>query len=106
MRLRRAATLARKIPAIEKEIGNAILAFDAVLSALQRMRNVAEHFDDYATDSGRDRSVERHSLEVFAIDGVKVEWLDVELDADAAMAAAEQLFQTLQSAKSSVPLDN
>jgi len=50
IRLRRAAILAAKVPAIKPDILAAVKEFDASLPGLKTTRDVAEHFDDYAVD--------------------------------------------------------
>ena len=63
-RLRRATTLAAKVPTLTSAMQNALTNFDAALPTLKKMRDIAEHFDDYATDRGRDSSISRGTLEV------------------------------------------
>lgn len=101
-RLRRAGVLASKIPVIRDDMCVALKEFDRALPALTKMRNIAEHFDDYAMDQGYDRNVSRKSLEVGVIAGTRFQWLGCELDADMSLAAASQLFQALQLAGSSL----
>jgi hypothetical protein len=42
---------------------------------LSDMRNVAEHFDDYALDKGRNKGIKRGALEVGAFSDKEFEWL-------------------------------
>ena len=56
------------------------------------MRDVAEHIDDYAIDSGKDRSISRKSLEVASSDGETWQWLGFEIDASKALSASIALF--------------
>lgn len=100
-RLRRSAALAGKAPEIAGNMRMALLAFDRKLPSLRKMRNVAEHFDDYALDQGRDRQVGQKTLEVGVISETKFQWLDCELDADTAVRAAQELFKAIQMAQSS-----
>jgi hypothetical protein len=95
-RLRRAGVLATKVPSIKTDMEAALREFDAALPALNKMRNIAEHFDDYAMDVGRDSSVSRHSLEVGVVNETNFQWLDGELNSDVALASARRLFQALQ----------
>ena len=60
------------------------------------MRDVAEHIDDYAIDSGKDRSISRKSLEVASSDGETWQWLGFELDADNALSASAKLLAVLK----------
>jgi hypothetical protein len=76
----------------------ALKEFDAALPALKQMRDVAEHFDDYATDDGRNKKVTRRDLEVGVIGAATFQCLDGSLDADVALTAARQLFKAMQEA--------
>jgi hypothetical protein len=80
----------------------AITDFDAALPTLKNMRDVAEHFDDYAIDRGRDSTVSRKSLEVGVIGDAIFEWLGHKLNADEAVSAARRLFKDVQRAQSLV----
>lgn len=51
IRLRRAAQLAAKVPQIRAKMDAALKKFDVALPHLKKMRDVAEHIDDYALDS-------------------------------------------------------
>jgi hypothetical protein len=99
-RLRRAATLAAKAPAVAASMKTALATFDNSLPMLKRMRDIAEHFDDYAVDRGRDRTITRASLEVGVIGDSTFEWLGQRLDTNVALAAAHQLFKEIQQAQS------
>jgi hypothetical protein len=74
-RLRRAAALAGKLPRIAEDMRKAIAEFDAAVPMLSDMRNVAEHFDDYALDKGRNKGIKRGALEVGAFSDKEFEWL-------------------------------
>jgi hypothetical protein len=101
-RLRRAATLAATVPTVKSAIRIALASFDAALPTLKNMRDIAEHFDDYALDRGRDPSISRKSLEVGVVGDSVFQWLGHQLDADAAVTAARQLFKAIQHAQSLV----
>jgi hypothetical protein len=101
-RLRRAAALAAKVPALASDIQKAIHEFDAAVPALKNMRDVAEHFDDYALDKGRTKSVRRAQLEVGSFNNTELEWLGYRLNADDALKAARRLFQKIKLAQSSL----
>jgi hypothetical protein len=96
-RLRRAAELASKVPKIAVQIRHAIEAFDEAIPDLKLMRDVAEHIDEYALDSGRNKSVGRPSLEVASIGPAKLEWLGFKLDAASAVKASSELFAAIKS---------
>jgi hypothetical protein len=101
-RLRRAASLAAECPEIRSVIEPAIRQFDCAVPDRKRMRDVAEHIDDYALDRGRSRSVAHHSLEVSSLndDGPTLEWLEARLNAEEALRAAQELFCAIQEASS------
>jgi hypothetical protein len=96
-RLRRAAELAALSATNAEDVRAAIRAFSAAVPALNLMRNVGEHIDDYVLSSQRRRhgSVEPRQLEVATFDGRTVAWLGSELDVDEALAAAERLYRAL-----------
>ena len=93
-RLRRAAILAAKVPALTGAMQKALTNFDAALPTLKKVRDVSEHFDDYAMDRGHDRRISRMSLESDVIDD------GFQRYADAAVLAAEELFKDIQQAAS------
>ncbi|WP_144007161.1 hypothetical protein [Pelomonas sp. KK5] len=101
-RLRRAASLAAELPEIRLLVQPALRQFDLSVPDLKRMRDVAEHIDDYALDRGRSRSVARNSLEVSSLndDGPTLEWLEARLNAEEALHAAQRLFRAIQEASS------
>ena len=99
-RLRRAASLAAKVPTLAAPLQAALVTFDTSLPMLKRMRDIAEHIDDYALDRGRDRAITRASLEVGVIGDSTFEWLGQRLDSNIALSAAHQLFKEIQQAQS------
>jgi hypothetical protein len=101
-RLRRAAELAAKVPSISKRIRSALKAFDAALPHLKEMRDVAEHIDDYAIDSGRNRSISRKSLEVGSFNSETWQWLGFEIDTGLALSASIALFAAIKNCAPSV----
>jgi hypothetical protein len=102
-RLRRAAVLASRVPGIRTEIQAALKQFDASLPGMKTMRDVAEHFDEYAMDKGKNKTVKRPSLEVSSLNDQILQWLGVELDTDLALRASEQLFSAIVNAKGKLP---
>jgi hypothetical protein len=102
VRLRRATSLAAKVPALTVTMRKALTNFDAALPTLKSMRDIAEHFDDYAMDRGRDRTISRTAIEVGVIGNSVFQWLGRELNADTAASAAQQLFKDIQQAQSLV----
>lgn len=104
-RLRRAAQLAASVPEVNALLAPAVADFDAALPNLKKMRDVAEHFDDYAVDRGRRSGVHRQDLEVgrMSVDGTTLEWLGAELDAHKALDESETLFEAIKHASSALP---
>lgn len=99
-RLRRAAELAAKVPAIREQVHGALQIFDAALPHLKKMRDVAEHIDDYAVDTGKDSEISRRSLEHGHSDGETWQWLGFELDVSEALSASISLFDVLKDSGS------
>jgi len=101
-RLRRAAKLAAKVPEIKTEVSAALREFDSILPHLKKMRDVAEHIDDYALELGKEASIERGSLEVSSLyereNGIVLEWLGNQLNADEALNASRRLFDAIRKA--------
>jgi len=69
---------------------------------LKKMRNVAEHFDDYAMDKGRHTDVRRGGLEVGSFSDKTFNWLNCELDFDVALQAGSRLFEAIKKARSKI----
>lgn len=99
-RLRRAAHLAAKVPAIRNKIAEAISVFDTEIPHLKTMRDVAEHIDDYSLDSGRLSHVSRKELEVASRSGNIWHWLGFDTDIEMAFAAGARLFESIRVASS------
>jgi hypothetical protein len=99
-RLRRAAWLAVKIPQLQASLDTALVQFDKALPDLKKMRDVAEHIDDYALDRGRQNAVPRQLLEVSTMeaDGPTLCWLQSRLNAREASHASRALFAALKEA--------
>jgi hypothetical protein len=103
--LRRAAKLAASIPETQSSVGTALKEFDAALPHLKRMRDIAEHIDEYAVDQGRQRSVVRQSLEVSSMSdhGSTLEWLGGRLNSHEALQASQRLFEVIKEASRAFP---
>jgi hypothetical protein len=99
-RLRRATWLAAKIPQLQASLHPALERFDKALPDLKKMRDVAEHVDDYAVDGGRQKAVVRQALEVSTIeaDGPTLCWLQARLNAREASQASRALFAAVKGA--------
>lgn len=85
-RLLRSARLASSVPLVKDHMKTAIEEFEKALPFLREIRNVAEHFDDYAVDSHRchHKNISRRQLQVSKWDGKTYWWLGHEVDTDAA----------------------
>jgi hypothetical protein len=111
-RLRRAAKLAATVPSITDAMTAALSEFDDALPMLKDVRDIAEHFDEYARDEGdlnrkakakgSELAVSRKGLEVGVVGDTTFQWLDHELNADLALSAARRLFKAIQSVQSAV----
>jgi hypothetical protein len=98
--LRRTAELAMKVPRTRPDIEQALSEFDRRLPAVQTMRDVGEHIDDYALDQGRNPGISRRALQVGSWDGTTLSWLGESLNADEALASAEALAAAVRRARS------
>jgi hypothetical protein len=103
VRLKRAAQLAATIPSIKVKMETAIAAYDAAIPRLDTLRNVAEHFDDYVLEQGRDKSLTppefRAGLQVMSFSENEVFWFDTALNVDDCLKAAEALFHAIKMAR-------
>jgi hypothetical protein len=98
-RLRRGAELAMEAEAERNAMRAAISAFDAAVPELRLLRDVGEHIDDYAVGKGFNPSVRWRSLQVGAWDGETLEWLDIKLNAESALAAGRKLVGEIEWAR-------
>jgi hypothetical protein len=100
-RLRRAVSLAAQLPQFRLVLSASLATFDSALPHLKQFRDVAEHFDDYAIDRGRNQAVKRQELEVSSLgsDGPTVSWMGHSLNARCALDASVQLHRDLCDAK-------
>jgi hypothetical protein len=104
-RLRRIAKLASSVPDIRASMNQAIQEFDSAIPHIKRFRDVAEHVDEYAVDSGRSRSVSRKDFETSTLStrGPTLHWLGHMLNATTAYKASLKLFSAIQKASSAFP---
>ncbi len=100
-RFRRAVSIATKVESIEQELDKAIEEFDKALPKIKKMRDVAEHVDDYALENQKNKQhkVSRKMLEGSILHGTELEWLNVRLNADEALKASEKLFEVLKQSQ-------
>lgn len=106
-RLRRAAVLAVRVPQVQEAVSVALQEFDAALPGLKKLRDIAEHIDEYAVGRGRQRSVKRQELEVsqMSTDPPVLVWLGHELNARDALHAGQKLFRSIQEAAAAFSKD-
>jgi hypothetical protein len=107
-RLRRAACLAAQVEGIKPQLDEHLRVFDEKVPPLMKLRNVAEHFDDYTKDKvhcKRDechcKKVRRHQLQTWYMgkseaDGVVFSWLGESLSVNAADQAATTLYSSFE----------
>ena len=100
-RLRRAACLAQQATEATDSVKNAINAFDKALPTLKKLRDVAEHIDEYSMDNGRNKSVSRMDLEVSSLThhGQTFTWLGESINVDRALEASTALFKSIKEAR-------
>ncbi len=103
-RLRRAGNLAKKAKETNGTIANALSAFDNALPELKKLRDIAEHIDEYSVDDGWDKSIERQYLENFAVTngGKTFTWLDCSINVDELSDACLDLYLAVKNAKEQV----
>ncbi|MBP7670789.1 hypothetical protein KA119_00665 [Candidatus Gracilibacteria bacterium] len=99
VKIRRAGLLARKLPSIKSKIDNALKEFDLKLPYLITMRNVDQHFEDYAVDEGWNKNISRQSLEVGMYDNQVYNWLGFEVDIQKAFKASKEFFQVIKESE-------
>ena len=91
-KLRQSAELCCKIDTIKEAIKEGLSKFDKELPFIRRLRNVDQHWNNYALNEGWDKSVEITMLEVgIEIDG-KFEWLGETICPDECMNVCNSLF--------------
>jgi|GEM_PF-1575982 len=97
-RLRRAATLARRVAAASSGLDRAVDDFDRAVPLLKVMRDVGEHIDDYAQDSSRrrHRTVTHDVLQVAQWDGETYRWLGETLNLVNARMVAQELYDVIR----------
>jgi hypothetical protein len=99
-RMRQSGVLALSAGLDTEDLNGALASFDADLPDLKRMRDVAQHFDEYAVDGngrrhtrpGRAEKVGRRMLEVGAWDSNQFRWLDGSINFRIAERAARNLY--------------
>lgn len=97
-RLRRAVGITTRVDQLKATLVNRIIEFETSVPYLSRLRNVAEHFDEYTVGRGRDTRVMRFELQRWSMDhdpdGQLVWiWLGERLHLAEACSAAKLLHQ-------------
>ena len=87
-----------RVPALASVLRDRLAHFDAHVPNLSRLRNIAEHSDEYNLGEGRDTSVEARAIQRWEVDnatdgGVIWDWLDERFDVTAAHDAATRLLR-------------
>jgi hypothetical protein len=94
-RLRRAISFAAEVDQLKQALSARIVEFDGRVPFLSRLRNIGEHFDDYAAGRGRGTQVTRDQLRSSRwSDGPEayIGWLGEEVRLAEVRAAAENLY--------------
>lgn len=105
-RLRMAASMVRPYAAA---VDDALTSFDQALPDLKRMRDVAQHIDEYAVDGpGRRHKrtdgsrLGRRSLEVEVLGNDRYHWLGGTIEVRQAREAAQRLYSAIRQARDGV----
>jgi len=90
--------MALSVVAVEPQVSMAINEFDRAIPALNTMRNVFVHMDEYALDGGDKKTIKRGMLQVSQWEYETFKWLDMELNTDDALKAAITLYEAIRNA--------
>jgi hypothetical protein len=103
-RLRRAAELAKNAPETKTQITAAIMQFDKSLPGLKKLRDIAEHIDDYSVDQGKNKNIDRRYLENCMVTGggKTWTWLGESINTDDLLDAGGALFKELKRAQTQI----
>lgn len=102
-RMRQSGVLALSAGLDTERLREALASFDSQLPDLKRMRDVAQHFDEYAVDGpgrrharpGRSDKVGRRMLEVGSWDSSQFRWLDGSISFETADRASRELYSVV-----------
>ncbi len=97
-KLRNAGKLLSKIKSLESVIAPSANAFDKELPFLTSMRNVDQHFDEYALNKGHNKKIDNTMLEVIWIDDETWHWLDYKINLQSAYEAAIDFYKAMNDA--------
>ncbi len=109
-RMRQAGVLALSAGLDAERLREALARFDTQLPDLKRMRDVAQHFDEYAVDGpgrrharpGRSGKVGRRMLEVGSWDSSQFRWLDGSISFEIADRASRELYSVVVGVRDQV----
>ena len=97
MRLRRAVVCASAVNQLRSSLADLLDVFDRTVPSARLLRNVSEHFDDYAVGRGNDKKIKRSQLQVWSLgqeDGQLIwRWLGEEVRLSAWHRAATTLYR-------------
>jgi hypothetical protein len=102
-RIRNTIKLALKIKnkKIVDSLRTTMNIFDIKLPWIEKLRNASEHFDDYAIDEGREKTVRRGQLEVCQVENGTFYWLGEEVSIDDTIEECQELYKKLKEATES-----
>jgi|GEM_PF-1613127 hypothetical protein len=109
-RMRQSGVLALSAGTDTERLQEALAHFDTQLPDLKRMRDVAQHFDEYAVDGpgrrharpGRSDKVGRRMLEVGSWDSSQFRWLDGSINFAIADRASRELYSIIVTVRNQV----
>ena len=100
LRLKKLAKRLQNVPGFNKGIKEAIKKFDNAVPNLEKLRNVAEHLDDYVIDKGKDKGVSREALEVASLKNGTWTWFNnYSININKALKASKSLFKAIIDSK-------
>lgn len=106
-RMRQAGALALSAGTDTDRLREALASFDTQLPDLKRMRDVAQHFDEYAVDGagrrhsrpGRTDKVGRRMLDAGSWDSSQFRWLDGSINFEVADRASRELYSAIAAVR-------
>ena len=96
IRLRKTAALAASILGNNSVLEKALKDFDSELPDITKMRNVLEHFEEYAIDRGRNIQISRKELEASSFSPISFEWLGEKLDTEKVLHSCQKLYGAIK----------
>ncbi len=102
-KLRSAGKLLSKIKSLKSLITPNIKAFDSELPFLTSIRNVDQHFDEYALNKGHNKKVDKTMLETIWIEDETWNWLDYKINLQSAYEAAIEFYKAMDDIGKHIP---